>query len=495
MAIIDIPMDEEKRILSIAEIVSQEVPDVKFITTAVSKYKNSKEHREKIETSKYLDAENVEILKKDKFFIDGRGIKIKLPMLSNNRLIHPFILKMIRQKVSYCFSKPFSFSSNDETYDEILKTYFDSKFMKMLKRVGYDAIGYAVAFIKVEYDSDGNLNFVRLNPVGCKPFWKDNEHEELDAFIYTYDSDIWTNGDIKRRKFVEYYNKSGVWKYMYDGNGLSVLSDYKDGKGNFILEKPKTDENGIIQYDENGNQIKEEEEVVWKQIPIIPFKYNQNEVSLLKMVKSLNDAYDNTTSMLNDIIDDVPNSIKIIKNFDGTNKEEFIKNLAVLRSIFVSGDGGVDILKDELDSTAIEAHLTRLRKDIYDFGSCVDVQNEDVGNTSGESIKMRSSDLESDCYDLLAEFTESLDRVLYFINADIMLKTGVDFSDVPVDFQFNTDFIVNESDVVEMAKNSTGIISQKTIIENHPWVKNVNNELERIKEENMESMDVSDDSW
>ena len=36
------------------------------------------------------------------------------------------------------------------------------------------------------------------------------------------------------------------------------------------------------------------------------------------------------------------------------------------------------------------------------------------------------------------------------------------------------------------AKNSVGVISKETIVSNHPWVTNVQDELERIEEERQE---------
>ena len=51
---------------------------------------------------------------------------------------------------------------------------------------------------------------------------------------------------------------------------------------------------------------------------------------------------------------------------------------------------------------------------------------------------------------------------------------------------FNRDMLVVESDVINNIKNSMGIISNETLVANHPWVKDVSKELELLKKEKEE---------
>ena len=45
-----------------------------------------------------------------------------------------------------------------------------------------------------------------------------------------------------------------------------------------------------------------------------------------------------------------------------------------------------------------------------------------------------------------------------------------------------------DSELCEIAKNSVGIISNRTIVANHPWVENTERELQRIEEEDNKTM-------
>jgi len=81
------------------------------------------------------------------------------------------------------------------------------------------------------------------------------------------------------------------------------------------------------------------------------------------------------------------------------------------------------------------------------------------------------------------EFQASLDQLLWFIDQHIANTTGQDFSDEPVEFIFNRDILINETDTINNAKNSVGILFEETILTNHPWVADVQAELERIRKE------------
>ena len=57
-----------------------------------------------------------------------------------------------------------------------------------------------------------------------------------------------------------------------------------------------------------------------------------------------------------------------------------------------------------------------------------------------------------------------------------------------VEFIFNKLTPVNESEVIDNCRNSVGIISNETIVSNHPWTLDTNEELERLKKEQAELM-------
>ena len=64
------------------------------------------------------------------------------------------------------------------------------------------------------------------------------------------------------------------------------------------------------------------------------------------------------------------------------------------------------------------------------------------------------------------------------------------FEKEKVEIIFNKDILINEAQTIENCAKSIGIISEETIISQHPWVKDIKAELEKVKKEREERMEV-----
>ena len=51
----------------------------------------------------------------------------------------------------------------------------------------------------------------------------------------------------------------------------------------------------------------------------------------------------------------------------------------------------------------------------------------------------------------------------------------------------NRDIIVNETEAISNARNSVGLLSEKTIVANHPWVEDAEAELRQKQREEAEA--------
>src|SRR5690606_23549857 len=125
--------------------------------------------------------------------------------------------------------------------------------------------------------------------------------------------------------------------------------------------------------------------------------------------KTLVDDYDRQKSDNSNNLEDLPNSIYVIKNYDGTNLGEFRRNLATYRAVKVyseqGSDGGVDTISLDIDVEAFKTHMDLTRKDIYEFGRGVDTQSDKFGNSpSGIALRFLYADLDMDANDIETEF-------------------------------------------------------------------------------------------
>jgi hypothetical protein len=120
----------------------------------------------------------------------------------------------------------------------------------------------------------------------------------------------------------------------------------------------------------------------------------------------------------------------------------------------------------------------------------VDAQDAATGNTSGVAIRLRYSDLDMNCAAIGNEFSASLESLLCFINIDAAARHIGNFDGLTATFVFNTDVSVNEAETIQMCADSKDMLSQRTVLANYPWVKSVDDEIERIDEDLAAKMGV-----
>ena len=76
--------------------------------------------------------------------------------------------------------------------------------------------------------------------------------------------------------------------------------------------------------------------------------------------------------------------------------------------------------------------------------------------------------------------------MLWFVDSYLLSIGAGSYFDTPVDFIFNRDILINESQVISDIRNSEGILSRKTLIEQHPYIDDVEEEMQRIASEEQE---------
>lgn len=368
---------------------------------------------------------------------------------SNLKLEHGFAKKLVNQKVGYLLSKEPTVATENKVYAEHLKPIFSRKFLKTLKNIGKESINKGIAYLYVFFDEEGSLAFKKIPSEQIVPFWKDAEHTEIMSFLRSYTESRYMNGKKEIVEKVEYHHAGGISYFEFDG--VKLTADNSKGleiKYHFMIDdKPFR----------------------WGRIPLIPFKYNEEEQPLIDSIKSLIDNYNLQASTNADLLADIPKVIYKLVNYGGVDLAEFISDLNKYRTVKTDEHGDVGTIETNPATDANEKELERGRKSIYEFGRGVDTTDSNLGNASGVALRYRYSDLDMDCNTLETEFQSSLEQVMWFVNKYLEVKDFGDFSKESVDIIFNRDIIISESEVITDAKNSVGILDDKTIRENHPW--------------------------
>ncbi|MCM3131889.1 phage portal protein [Paenibacillus polysaccharolyticus] len=439
----------------------------------VSEFKNSIKRTNMILGQAYYENKN-QILDKVRTVIGEGGVRTEINNLANNKLIHGFLKKLVDQKTGYLLSKPFSLQTDGpDDYHERLTTYFDKKFQRTLKNLGKNAINKGIAWLQVYYSEEGLLSFKIIPSEEIVPLWKDNAHTELDAIIRFYEIVYYEGKKKNKVEVIEYWDTKGVLRFTQDPKTNQYL-EFGELESHFrYVDKEKNDH----PYN-------------WDRVPFIPWKYNDEEQPLIAMIKSLVDDYDKRLSENADNIEDMPSSILVLKNYGDGKLEDARRNIAQLRMVRTEGDGGLDTISIDIDTTALINHISEVRKSIYEFGRGVDTQTDKFGNNpSGIGLRSLYQDLDLDANTIETEFQDSFEQLLWFVDEDISAQTGVDYSEYEVTLILNRDILINETEAITNVKNSVGLISDETNRANHPWVTDPLEEERRIEKEQKTAME------
>jgi SPP1 family phage portal protein len=413
------------------------------------------------ELDRYFDPARMEEMRKGRAYYAGhndilerertiiiRKSKFELKHLSNNRIAHPFLRKLVDQKIGYLLALPFSVHTDDEVLAARLGEFFDRAFYRQLKAIGRDAIVCGAGWMAVYYDGDGNLGTRRIAPETVAPIYDPQDVDRMIGAVRRYTA-VGT-------KIYELWTLDGVQRFEDDNGELRPL-----GQG--------------------GHFTMGGESYTWERLPLIQFRYNADSRPLITLIKPLVDDYDARVSDVSNLLADTPNNVKLVRGHV-EDPEEFVRNLATLNCLFVGEGGDVQNLESKVDVATHNAHLDRLRKDIFDAGSGVDTQEAAAGDLSGTAIRYRYSELDLDCKNMGAEFAQALEELVWFVEEDMRLR-GEGEHDAQCDFIWNTDHIINELQTVQILAASKGLISDATIIENHPYVTDPEAEKQRIADE------------
>lgn len=253
-----------------------------------------------------------------------------------------------------------------------------------LKSAGKAMLNNGICWLYPYYTEDGDFSFRMFPGYEVLPFWKDTEHTILEAAVRLYPVVGYQGSTPVIIEKVEIYDLNGVHRYILEGTTL--VPDFQDSDEN---TSPYS-----TSVDENGNFIS----LNWSKVPLIPLKYNECEIPLLKKVKTLQDGINVMLSDFeNNMQEDARNTILVLKNYDGTDLGEFRKNLATYGAVKVRYDGetkgGVETLEINVNAENNKAIIEIFKKAIIENGMGYDAKDDRLsGNPNQMNIQSMYSD-------------------------------------------------------------------------------------------------------
>ena len=451
--------------------------DIKYLEKILRKWLDSESRNEQLLAEKYYNGDH-DILRRERMVMNSEGGLSPVHNLPNNRLVDNQYRKLVDQKTNYVLGKPLTIATEKEEYLEKLGKVFSKKVHRQLRTLARYAVDGGIAWLYPYYDDMRQFRLAVFPAHEICPIWKDKCHTELECAMRYYSEEVFNeNGGVEVIHHVDLFTTHGVSHFRYQGSSLvpeeNPHSDYM-----YV---------GTLGYN-------------WERLPIIPFKYNDKEIPLIRAVKSLQDSLNQVLSdFQNNMEEDPRSTILVLKNYDGTNLAEFRQNLAtygVIKVTTVDGvQGGVETLNVEVNAANYQAILMQLKRAIVENGRGFDAKEERMdGDPNQMNIESMYTDIDLDVNAMETEFQAGFEELKWFIDQYLIHIGNPDYTEESVEFVFNRDIFINEDAKIENCSKSVGIISNKTIVSRHPWVTNLEHELQQIEEDKkveLEDMDAT----
>lgn len=389
---------------------------------------------------------------------------------ADNRIAFNFHSLLVDQKASYMFTAPPLFDTKDDTLNEIVAATLGDGYAKKCKDLCVDASNAGVGWLHYWIDEKKGFCYGVIPSMQVRPVYSLRLEKELEAVLRTYrmvddNGDEWQIYEIWNDKECQAYRKRAEMFQPFD------MFSYVNLDG--MAEPTNT-----FRHDFGA-------------VPFIPFPNNNVCTGDLDKIKNLIDSYDKTYSGFVDDLEDIQQVVFVLTNYGGADLKQFLSDLKYYKTIQVESAGsddksGVSTLTIDIPVEARDKLLDITRKAIFDMGQGIDPQQQGFDNTSGEAMKFLYSLLELKAGLMETEFRSGF--------GELVRAIGRYYGKEPEQIvqTWTRTSIRNDAELVDMCQKSVGVISTKTILKNHPFVENAEDEEKELAAEKEKAANDAD---
>lgn len=392
---------------------------------------------------------------------------------ADNRVPRNFHGLLVNQKASYLFTAPPLFDVGNQEINTQISEILGDAYAKVCKDLSVNASNCGCAWLHYWINKENKFEYGVVDSEQIIPIFTPDLNQKLYAVFRNYKSlDLETG---KEQIIWEYWTDKNCYIYKskqegYRGLLLEPYNIYQDTQGK---------ECNIIQHE-------------FGEVPFIPFFNNNIKTNDLVNIKQLIDAYDKVfNGFLNDL-EDIQDIIFVLTNYGGTDLENFLQDLKKYKTIELGGGtedekGDLRTLTINIPVEARREFLELTRKAIFEQGQGVDPDPQNYGNASGVALKFLYS---------LLELKAGLAETEFKIGFGTLIRAISRYLSTPCKKIIQTwtrTAVSNDAENAEICSKSVGIISNRTIIRNHPFVEDTEDEekqLEKEREKEEEENDI-----
>lgn len=387
----------------------------------------------------------------------------------NNKVNNDFVGEIVDFKTGYFAGKPavYTYADTEESKedtggedarDEAAKTLSDFVARNNMPDKDLDATKYAA-----------------IAGYAGRQFYFDTEGQERCIVLPSYETIVLSETDITEPKYgIRYYKTKGlggeeIWKAEFDDG---KLIRFYEGHLGGMYEAPEKAMPNLFGF-----------------CTIQGIPNNSEMLGDAEKVMELIDAYDRTTSDVNNEIESFANAYMAFENVDMDDKEIQKGQKSGAFQYFTSGTqpGSIHFITKNINDAFVEHHLDRLEENIYRFSKTPNLtSDQNFGNASGESLKFKLTGLETKC-SMFQQKMNSAAVYMFKLLASSWTKKQIAIDPLQCYITFKRNFPVN---VMSEAQAVSALIAaglpKRKAFEQLSWVDDVDEIMDLITEEKEE---------
>lgn len=380
---------------------------------------------------------------------------MKDPAKPNNKIANAYASYITDTLIGYFLGEPITYTANDNTILQdltMILEYNDEADENV--ELAKNASIYGVAYERLYFsEEDKMIRFKSLDPKEVIPIFDKTVEQHLLAVLRYYDDYDYMND--KTYTIIEVIDNAYVRRYKLE-QYLSLLEEYPH---------------------------------YFSMVPIAIFKNNEEETGDFERVISLIDAYD---KMESDTLNDFEYFVDAYLALYGyTADTEDVAQMKENRILLMDEGTSAEWLIKQTSDTYVENMKNRLDADIHKFAKCPNMADKEfASNASGVAIKFKLLGTENLVSIKERKFKRGLQQRLELMSMiNNVLGEGFDWRAITINFTRNIPS--NNNDIANMVNTLKDIVSDETLLAQIPFVEDVQEELERVKQEREENKELN----
>lgn len=405
--------------------------------------KHQTERARILEMKKYYNGQNPKIMNRE----------YKQRDKPQNRLIHSYASYITDNFVGYMVGQPISYKSdNEDLLNKFNESFIYNDEIDNNTTLAQEQSVCGYSYELLYRDEDANVRFRCVDTEDVIVVY-DDTLEEKELFVIRYIVDDKGDGTC--------YLYTKELEQIYSMKSLKI------------------------------NMIESQETNYFSDVPVCTYENNRQRIGDFEKVISLIDAYDQANSDTANDFEYFTDALLVISGMlidevDSDGKPINFKENKVLN--FQDSTSRAEYLIKNINDTALENYKNRLKSDIHKFANVVDLTDEKfAGNLSGVALKFKLQGMENLTAIKESKFRKGLMKRIELLSSFFNIKNNSLYTYTDIVPVFTRNIPSNELETVNMVKSLYGIISDKTLLSQIPFVEDVQAEfkaLEKQKKDN-----------